>query len=102
MDAHNKSTMANVVGWIALIISIIALILAWTAFNNTSEENLGEMIQNQMQDTIQIEQPQQDGMNNTMNDTPNDGAVTPGTGGTMNDDATIQDEEDAVMPENTN
>lgn len=81
MDAHEKSTLANVVGWIALILSIIALALAWMAYNQASEENLGDMIQDQVQEAIP-NNPQMPEVNNgNLNDsgadtTPN---TTPGT-----------------------
>lgn len=87
MDAHDKSTMANVVGWLALILSIIALVLAWNAFDRASEENLGEMIQDQVQEVMPADQQAQPETN--------DGAgtnITPGTDDGVNNDATIEDD----------
>lgn len=87
MDAHDKSTMANVVGWLALILSIIALVLAWNAFDRASEENLGEMIQDQVQEVMPADQQAQPEIN--------DGAgtnITPGTDDGVNNDATIEDD----------
>lgn len=93
MDAHDKSTMANVVGWLALILSIIALVLAWNAFDRASDENLSEMIQNQVQDTVPNNQQIQP---ETNDDSLNDGAgtdVTPGVDDGVDGDATMQDDE---------
>lgn len=87
MDAHDKSTMANVVGWLALILSIIALVLAWNAFDRASEENLGEMIQDQVQEVMPADQQAQPEIN--------DGArtnTTPGVDDGVNNDATIEDD----------
>ena len=96
-DAHSKSTMANVVGWLALILSIIALALAWTAYNNASEENLGDMIQDKMQGLVQTGEQQQDRLNDTF-----DGDITtPSTDSTMNEDTTVP-QEDATTPQTTN
>lgn len=87
MDAHDKSTMANVVGWLALILSIVALVLAWNAFDRASEENLGEMIQDQVQEVMPADQQTQPETN--------DGAgtnIAPGTDDGVNNDATIEDD----------
>lgn len=87
MDAHDKSTMANVVGWLALMLSIIALVLAWNAFDRASEENLGEMIQDQVQEVMPADQQTQPKIN--------DGAgtnATPGVNDGVNNDATIEDD----------
>lgn len=102
-DAGSRSVMASILGWLALLISVVALILAWVAFNNTSDENLEAMIQQGVQDAIQLERPlQQDTMNdNTLNETPNtmdDSAPTPGTSETPN--GTMDSQDGAVMPEN--
>lgn len=94
-DAHGKSAMANIVGWLALIISIIALVLAWMAYNNASQENLGEMIQDELQQgTNQIEEG--------ATDTFNDNTTAPSTNdGTMNDETTAPQDEATMPEENT-
>ncbi len=100
-DAHSKSTMANVVGWLALILSIAALVLAWTAYNNASEENLGDMIQDRLQGTTQVEQQQQDGVFNDDVVAPDVNDGTMNNGDTMNnDDATMPEDGTTASPEN--
>lgn len=47
----NNSAL-TLVAWAALIVSIIALILAWAAFNRTGED-LEEQIQREVQDALQ-------------------------------------------------
>lgn len=99
-NAHNKSTLANVIGWLALIIAIIALVLAWMAYDSVSEDNLSEMIQEEIRGTTQMEQPAPDATNESLND----GTVNPGTdtgngGGTMNDNDTPTSDDATTVPE---
>lgn len=55
---ENRGT--SIVGWIALILSIIALVLAWLAYNRTGAD-LEAQIQQQVQEaTDNIEAPQID------------------------------------------
>ena len=101
-DAHSKSTMANVVGWLALILSVIALVLAWTAYNSASDENLGEKIEEGLRGVTQVEEQRQDELNTT---TPSDDAVAPTVedGTVMNDGTTTTPESgDTTLPETNN
>ena len=100
MDRRNSNTMANVVSWLAIIISIIALVLAWMAFNNASEENLGDMIQDQMQDTVQTEQPvQEDVNNNALDNTGVDGTTDPATEENVDGTTGTEEGDSATRPE---
>lgn len=105
MDSRNRSAAPSILGFLALVISVVALIFAWVAFSNTSDENLEAKIQDQMQDTIRVEEPlpQQPQVNDgTLEDTtPQDTTLDSGAGteGTMDGTTDTQDS-DAVMPEN--
>ena len=76
----------------------------WLTYNNASDENLEERIQNQIQDTVPTFQQGGGTVDSDLNDSGTNGTtesetITPGVNdGTTNDDATIEDEE-ATMPE---
>lgn len=96
-DAQGKSALANVVGWLALIISIIALVLAWMAYDSASEDSLSEMIQEELRGTNQMEERTPDATNESLNE----GTVNPGTdtgtgGDTMNNDTPTTDDSTTV------
>ena len=48
---HTKRRGASAVAWIALIVGIIALIVAWMAYNRTGA-NLEQQIQTQVQESL--------------------------------------------------
>lgn len=48
---HSSSAGTKVVMWLALLIAIIALVLAWMAYNRTGED-LDKKIQDQVQQSI--------------------------------------------------
>jgi hypothetical protein len=55
----DRGTGSAAVSWIALIISIVALVLAWTAFNRAGDD-VGDTLQEQFQIETNQERPDSD------------------------------------------
>lgn len=77
MDDSTRATGASIVAWIALIVSVLALILGWVAFNRTGED-LENQIQRQVDQTI----------NNTEREAPAPGTTDNESGGDTNETET--------------
>jgi hypothetical protein len=89
---RDENGQGAVIGWIALIVAIAALALAWTAFNRTGE-NLEDMVRDEVQQQSQPTQTQQSPETNT------DGLPGNDTGpGTETDPGTPENEEQPNTP----
>lgn len=99
--ARDRSTLASVLSGLALVLSIVALALAWMAYDNASDENLSESIEEKLRGTTQTEQRQTEIDSRDMDDDMlNNDVMAPEADGTVGDDSTVVPESDPTLPEN--
>jgi F0F1-type ATP synthase membrane subunit b/b' len=96
---HSSNTGLKVAAWLALLIAILALVLAWVAYNRTGDD-LEKKIQTQVQQGIDKTQNATQDAANATQDTAQDAAqsIDEGPDGVDNDDTNTTAPQSTTTP----